>query len=202
MLLNNTVEEFIKYLTITSKSNETIKAYESDLKSFCSFMESKCNCGVYMNEIEMTDIENYLFYLKNKNLQASSRSRNLYTLRSFFNFAYKNKYCNWNTALSIEPIKFQRKERTFLSEEEVMELVSAIDHPVVSVIVTTLFYTGLRISECVHLKVKDVDFQNNIVHVIGGKGNKDRDIPINKNLYPILKSYLENVRVKDSIFFL
>lgn len=201
MLLNVAVDEFIQYLSVTSKSGETIKAYTSDLKAFIIFMERQCNCAVYMNEIEMSDIENYLFYLKKKNLQSASRSRNLYTLRSFFNYCYKNKYCDWNATLSVEPVKVQRKERTFLSEEEVMELVGAIDHPLVSVVVTTLFYTGLRISECVNLQVQHVDFQNKVIHVIKGKGNKDRNVPMNKNLYAILENYSNTIMVKDSKYF-
>jgi integrase/recombinase XerD len=53
-----------------------------------------------------------------------------------------------------------------------------------------MFYTGGRISEILNLKLEDVDLENRVIHIIAGKGNKDRDIPINDKLYKILKNYL------------
>jgi integrase/recombinase XerD len=51
--------------------------------------------------------------------------------------------------------------------------------------------------EIVNLKMEDVDLENRVVHIIEGKGNKDRDIPINDKLYKILKNYLENIRYTE-----
>lgn len=203
MLLHDAIKEFKRYLTITNKSPETICSYSSDLSSFESFMENKYNGPAYLDEIQPMDIEDYLFYLKNKNLQASTRSRNLYTLRSFWNFSYKNKLCNSNVTVAIEPIKVQRKERTYLSSDEVSELVDAIEHPLIKLVVQTLFYTGMRISECLNLKLNNVDLGNNIIHIINGKGSKDRDIPISKHLAPLLKEYLLNERpdINSNYFF-
>lgn len=191
MLLHDAIKEFKRYLKITSRSPETITSYSSDLLSFEEFMENKYNGPVYLDEIESIDIEDYLYHLKNKNLQNSTRSRNLYTLRSFWNFAFKNKLCSWNVAISIEPIKTQQKERTYLTKDEAMELMESIEHPLIKLVVQTLFYTGMRISECLNLKLNDVDIENKVIHVINGKGSKDRDIPINNTLLPLLEEYLE-----------
>ncbi|WP_246615339.1 site-specific tyrosine recombinase/integron integrase [Clostridium thailandense] len=202
MLLQKVIKNFIHYLTITNKSSETIKSYNSDLTTFESFLEQKFNGPAYLKEIQACDIEDYLYYLKQKNLTTSSRSRNLYTLRSLWNFAYKNKLCDWNIAMSVEPIKIQRKERTFLSLEEVTLLIASIEHPLIEVVVQTLFYTGMRISECLNLKLTDVDFDGNIIKILNGKGGKDRNIPINKNLLPILQDYIKNYRLTiDSDYF-
>lgn len=64
----------------------------------------------------------------------------------------------------------------------------------IKLVIKTLYYTGLRINECLSLNVNDVDLQNKIIHVIGGKGNKNRDIPINNNLIPLFENYLANER--------
>lgn len=203
MLLSEVVKEFLYYLTITNKSEETIKAYNFDLTYFSRFLEEKYNCPLYINEIKSVDIEDYLFYLKKRKLATSSRSRNLYTLRSFWNYAYKNKLCEWNIAMAVEPIKVQSKERTFLSTEEVHTLIDAIHHPLLKTVVQTLFYTGMRISECLNLEIKDVDLENKVIHIINGKGAKDRNIPINKNLVCILKHYLKTYRssINGEYFF-
>lgn len=203
MLLKDAIEKFKHYLLVTDKSSETVRSYTVDLTNFEKFLEYKYNCPLYLNEVQVTDIEDYLYYLKTKNLQTASRSRNLYTLRSFWNYAYKNKMCGFNLAMAVEPIKIQKKERTFLSTEEAFQLIDAIDHPLIQLVIKTLYYTGLRISECLNLKVKDVNLENKVIHVISGKGNKDRNIPINQNLLPLFQDYLANERpqVNSSYFF-
>lgn len=202
MLLKDVIEDFLYYLKVTEKSTETQKSYKSDLYSFLAFLEKKYNCPAYIDEINLIDLEEYLFYLKNKNLKPASRSRNLYTLRSIFSYAYKNKLVKWNIANELEPIKLQHKERTFLSKDEVAELAHSIDHPLIHTVVDTLFYTGLRISECLNLKLSDVSFDTNLIHVINGKGGKDRDIPMSDNLVSILTNYLNTTRKNiDSEFF-
>jgi site-specific recombinase XerD len=203
MLLNDAITKFIYHLTITNKSKETIKSYTSDLTAFEHFLELKYNCAVYLNEVENIDIDDYLYKLKIKKLSTASRSRQLYTLRSFWNYLYKNTFCDFNIAMSIEPIKIQRKERGFLSSEEAHSLISAIEHPLVQTVVQTLFYTGLRISECLNLKVEDVDIGNKIIHVINGKGSKNRNIPININLLSILQNYIKvhEHSTKSNYFF-
>lgn len=203
LLLKAAIEKFKKYLITTEKSEETVRSYGIDLSHFEEFLEDKYNCPLYIDEIKVEDIEDFLYYLKKKNLQTATRSRNLYTLRSFWNYAYKSKLCKWNLAMAIEPIKIQKKERTYLSEKEVDTLINAVDHPLIKLVVQTLYYTGLRINECLNLKLNDVDIESKIIHVIGGKGNKNRDIPINKNLLSLLKNYVENGRteIESDYFF-
>lgn len=103
----------------------------------------------------------------------------------------------------MENIKFQQKERNYLTYEEVMELIEAIDHPLIKYIVETLFYTGMRVSECLNLKLEDVDISNNVIHVIEGKGGKNRDIPISKKLNERLTDYLCSYRcnIESDYFF-
>jgi integrase/recombinase XerD len=64
-----------------------------------------------------------------------------------------------------------------------------------------MFYTGGRMSEMVHLKLKHVDFDSRILHIIDGKGRKDRRIPICDKLYDILTHYLSDLRESDSPLF-
>ncbi|MCY6370974.1 site-specific tyrosine recombinase/integron integrase [Clostridium ganghwense] len=203
MLLRDAIKRFKQYLVMTDKSSETIRSYSTDLANFEKFLEHKYNCPLYLNEIQVTDIEDYLYYLKKKNLQTASRSRNLHTLRSFWNYSCKNKLCNFNLAMTVEPIKIQKKERTYLSTEEAFQLIDAIEHPLIKLVIKTLYYTGLRINECLNLNINDVDLENKIIHVIGGKGNKNRDIPINQNLIPLFENYLANERphVNSQYFF-
>lgn len=195
MLLREAIVKYKQYLITMERSRETINAYMSDLCSFEYFLEKKCNCPLYIDEIQAIDIEDYLYWLKEeKKLQAASRSRNLYTLRSFWRYVHNKELCLKNITLTLEPIKLQKKERTYLSHDETVQLITAINHPLIKVVAQTLYYTGMRISECLNLKLSDVDLKNQIIHVVNGKGKKDRNIPISKNLLLIFENYLENLR--------
>lgn len=197
MLLHEAIEKYKQYLITMDKSTETIKGYMSDLYSFEFFLEKKHNCPLYIDEIQTVDIEDYLYWLKDERaLQPASRSRNLYTLRSFWKYIHNKELCPRNIAMSLEPIRLQKKERVYLSADESEEFIEAIDHRLIRIVAKTLYYTGMRISECLNLKVTDVDIENQVIHVINGKGKKDRNIPINKNLLLIFKDYLFNIRPK------
>lgn len=88
-----------------------------------------------------------------------------------------------------------------MSEEEVSQFVAAIQHRLIQLAVQTLYFTGMRISECLHLQVADVDLEGNVIYVVNGKGSKDRKIPINSKLKELLIDYKDNWRVESEFFF-
>ncbi len=194
MLYNQAVDSFINSMKIADRSKATITGYEKELRYFHNFLTVKHNCLVYMEDITLEDIEDYLMDKKEKGHASSSRSRAVYILRSFYNYCCKKDICPKNLPSLLEPVKVKQKEREFITEEEFEQLAEAIKKPVMRTVVQTMFYTGGRISEILNLKLEDVDLENRILHIIEGKGNKDRDLPINDKLHTILANYLENIR--------
>ncbi|SHJ37082.1 Phage integrase family protein [Parasporobacterium paucivorans DSM 15970] len=87
-----------------------------------------------------------------------------------------------------------KKERNYLTEEEVDATIEEIDNNLIRLMATFLFNTGLRISECLNLKMNAVDFKKRIIHVRQGKGKKDRVVPMNNKLYDLLLDYRDNWR--------
>lgn len=194
MLYNQAVKSFTENMKLIDRSPATIRGYRKELEYFNNFLTEKHNCLVYMDDITLEDIEDYLMDKKEKGHKSASRSRALYILRSFYNYCCKKDICTKNLPSLIEPIKVKQKEREYITEEEFEELAKAMDKPVMRTVAQTMFYTGGRVSEILDLELEDVDLENRIVHIIGGKGDKDRDIPINDKLYIILKNYIENIR--------
>ena len=86
----------------------------------------------------------------------------------------------------MEPVKVKQGKR-LLTEEEFEALIEAIRQPVIKTVVQTMFYTGGRVSEIISMKLEDMDLENKVMHIIEGKGGKDRDIPINDKLCNIYK---------------
>ncbi len=197
MLFNEAAESFIRHLELTDKSKNTTRGYKNGLRYFYNFITTKHNGLVYMEDITLEDIEDYMLYRKQRGISTATRRRDIYILRSFYNYCCKKDITSKNLPSRIEPVKVKEKERDFITEEEFEELVDAIRKPVLQAAAQTMFYTGGRISEILNLKLEDVDLENRVIHIIAGKGNKDRDIPINDKLYKILKNYLENIRYTE-----
>ena len=96
--------------------------------------------------------------------------------------AFKKEIIDRNISLSIDFMKMPRKERNYLTEKEVERTIQNIDSRLIKLIAVFLFNTGCRISECLNLKVNDVNFENKTISIIEGKGRKDRMLPMNDRL--------------------
>ncbi|MGG3162161.1 MULTISPECIES: tyrosine-type recombinase/integrase [unclassified Geobacillus] len=204
MLFVEARQKFLVGLVAQDKSQETINGYDKDLGMVQRFLESKYNCQIYLEDIKTQDIEDYLLMLKEeKGYQPASRNRHLNTLRSFYKYATKKGWVKDNPTLPLEQVKVPRKERQYLTEEEFFQLLEVIDHQLIQLVVRFLYFTGLRISECLNLTIDDVNLEEGWIHVRQGKGNKERFVPISSKLKPYLEDYKENWRVEtdSNIFF-
>lgn len=197
MLLTDSIEKFKKYLLLLERSNETIKCYLKDLKYFNQYLLDKYkSISINLNSITSDDVQDFLYYiLSEKHYAPNSRRRSLNSIKSFYNYCMKRKLCSYNITDEIDHIKLWQKERIFLSEDEIIKLLNCIKSPLLKTLISTLYYTGLRISECIHLELDDVDLQNDVIFVKCGKGKKDRNIPISKKLKIILNNYSEFIRI-------
>ena len=202
MLLSEATAKFKIHLINAERSPETVSGYMKDLKYLKMYLQNDFNGAIYLEDITEDHIEGFLAYQKKRGMSAATRSRNLYSVRSLYNFAYRKKICSRNVALSVDPIKLKQKERTYLTGSEQEELINSIDHKLIKIVVITLCNTGLRISECLHLKMEDVDLKTKMINVINGKGGKERKVPINDKLHAVLTAYVANItNIKNSIYF-
>jgi site-specific recombinase XerD len=202
MLFTEAIQQFRNHQMTIERSPQTIRGYKDNLNLFNRYLQNKYNCPMYLEDITKQDVEGYLLFLKvEKEQQPTSRKRVLGSIRSFFNYAYKSEWCAKNVTATLDSIKCPQKERHFLSEEEVNQFIASIKHQLIQLFVQTLYFTGMRISECLHLKVADVDLEKDVIHVVNGKGNKDRRIPINSKLKELLVEYDKNWRIDSEYFF-
>lgn len=200
MLFRDVIKEFIRYLGSIDRSVETITGYSKEMGYFNDYLTTKYNSLVYLRDIDLKDIEDYMIHLKDKGNKSASRSRVIYVLRSFYNYASdRRNLCDTNIAKLIEPVKVKQRESDYLSQEEFNELRDAIENPVIRAVVETIFYSGMRISEATNLKMADVSLENKMIKIKNGKGNKDRDIPISDKLGRILKKYQDEFRANLGI---
>ena len=103
----------------------------------------------------------------------------------------------------VERIRYARHERRLpvvLSVEETIELLRAIDHPRYRVLLTTIYATGLRLSEALSLRAADIDSKRMVVRVRQGKGKKDRYVPLPPALLDLLRKHWRREHLRDLLF--
>lgn len=175
----------------------TLKEYNKDITAFKAFLQNKYTEYFDIRQIKEQDLNDYLPMLTaGKGYKPSSRNRQMNTLRSFFKFCKKKSLVEKNPAEYLQRLKEPPRQAVFLTSKEVGELIPAINHPLIQLVVLTLFYTGLRITECLKLELTDVDFQQNTITVKHGKGDKRRVIPLHSELKIHLQAYIQNWRIK------
>lgn len=194
MLFTEAQKAFEKYMTYQEMSPETVKGYMKDLRTFNRFITDRYNGLVYVEDIIVDDIEDYMYYLVDeRELAPRSRNRYLFSLRSFLNYSEKKGWIERNVAAEVDPVKVMEEKKLALTKEELEELFDVINKPIIRFAVVLMAYSGMRVIEAKGLKLKDIDFEQN-QFLITGKGRRQRFIPIAKYLKPHLDDYLKNVR--------
>lgn len=195
------MREFIEYLkTVRNYSDNTIKNYEIDLDEYKFFLDHK---GIINYDVDYKIIREYVEYLNKLNYKTTTISRRISAIRSFYKFLYKKKRIKSNPMVLISNPKKEKLLPKFLYVNEVEELLNKIDDTIQGIrdhiVIELLYSTGIRVSELVNIKIKDIDFNNRIIRILG-KGKKERIVIYGHVCEDILNKYLNNSRnlIKDS----
>lgn len=202
MLLKKSIQEYENYLKNTGKSPKTIKGYTYELTAFNDYLVKKSNMPATVEDMTSKIINDYILYLlTDKNYAPGSRRRIVIILKAYFTYAYSENITKDKLSDKILSVKTPKKERKYLTAEEVKEFLFNVENRLIRLAIESLYFTGMRISECCNLKMEDVDMRNRIIHVVNGKGGKDRPIPICNKLYDLFTDYISNWRIESELFF-
>jgi site-specific recombinase XerD len=199
------LELYLNFLKEQGKSVHTIKAYLTDVEIFYQDNKIEINSPVVSSDIRRW-IDDMLDPSNGESLSVSTINRRLNSLRSFYNWAVKEKFILMNPIDDIRDLRTADEEHEnimWLTEEEFENLLERIrKSPVKSrgvnqeekyrrdrAIVYLLTYAGLRVEELSNLKIHDMDFEMRKIRVIG-KGKKVRTIPMSTLLFHELKEWL------------
>jgi len=175
------IKKFRNELNIEGYSNNTIEIYSLYLSLFERYTKKD------IKSIKTEDIVNYLSYLKSEK-NVSSATLNL--VLSIFKHFY-NDFLKINLDLGVKLPKKAKKIPIVLTTKEIKDLIKATKNIRNKLIIEFIFSTGVRISECMNMKIQDLDFSENTGRVVSGKGNKDRIIILSKRWISDYKKYLE-----------
>ena len=173
-------------LKIRGFSNRTVENYLFHNKKFLDFTKKE------PKDVNEDDAKRYIAYLMSeRKLKPSSVNLVLSSLKFFYNDIVKNSAFN-----AVKAPKLEKKLPTVLTKEEIKKLLTAAENPKHRLLIEFLYSSGLRVSECVSLKIDDLDLSEKMGKIRHGKGNKERYIILSDNLIQHLNDYMG--KKKDS----
>lgn len=195
------MREFIEYLKIVKNySDNTVRNYEIDLDEYKVFLDHK---GITDYDVDYKIVREYVEYLNKLKYKTTTISRRISALRSFYKFLYKKKKIHSNPMPLISNPKKEKILPKFLYINEIEELLGEPDDTVQGIrdhaIIEILYSTGIRVSELVNIKIRDIDFSNRTIRILG-KGSKERIVIYGHVCAKVLDNYLNNSRklIKNS----
>ena len=186
------INDFLEYLTVIKKhSDNTINSYRIDLIEFYEINNNLLN-------VSEDDVFRYLKYLYDRDLNRNSISRKLSSIRTFYNYLVNNDLVKVNYFSDISNPKKNKNLPHYLKDDEINKLFSIPDASTALgqrnlLIIEMLYATGVRVSELVNIKLKDIDIYNDSIK-IRGKGNKERIVFFGSFCKSALEIYLDEDR--------
>jgi len=176
-----------KKLVIRNYSRQTIDSYLSAINMFANWLIDHS-----IKSMDENVLEKYLVEYK----QAHSLSAMKQTVAAL-KFMFRDVL--HKPVPEVLNIRFRREagNPVVLSEKEVVRILAAVRNLKHKVILMILYSGGLRLSELLNLKVKDVDFDRDLICIKQGKGKKDRQTLLAESLKPVLQAYLHRYRPEN-----
>ncbi len=199
---NRLVVEFIHYLRdVRRYSERTVRSYEADLRQFVEFLVDYLGVEELDSSVfESSDAVKAFVSKLHGEVKSSSISRKLSALRMFYRFHVRRGNLEKNPVSSIRSPSVRKKIPSFLSLDEIESLLtvtggddfaSARDRAILEL----LYSSGLRVSELVSLKVRDVIDGAGVLRVLG-KGKKERLVPVGNKALEAIERYLNSRRAR------
>ena len=192
---NNLVENFLDFLQNDKKlSDNTLQSYNRDIKLYGNYLDAN---GFKATDTTEDSLKEYFDVLKKEGKADSTISRNLASLRSFYQYLYKNNVVSEDPTTNLESPKITRKPPKILSTEQVelllnqpkcVDLKGYRDKAMLELV----YATGIRVTELISLNVEDIDLESNTIRT--STRGKERIIPIGSLANSALSEYLTKAR--------
>ncbi len=192
--MDTLIDHFTHFLAVEKGlAANTLESYQRDLVAYAAYLREQ---GVTdIQETTRSHIVGYLTMLQEKGRATATLSRNMASIRAFYQFLVRDKYLDKDPSIHLETPKIEKRLPKVLSVEEVERLLDgpAMNHPIGirdKAMLELLYATGIRVSELVHLNIGDVNLEMGFLKCMG-KGSKERIIPLGKIAIDVVRRYIE-----------
>jgi integrase/recombinase XerD len=185
--------EYIEKMVLKRYSDSTKRTYNTAFGDFINYYKTRP-----LEEITEQEIKDYMLYLVEKRKVSASFQNQVINAIKFY----------YEKVLGREKIPYIYLERpkkesflpSVLSEEEVMRIINRVNNLKHKCILLTIYSAGLRISELINLKIRELDVDRSFIIIKGAKGKKDRRSILSEKLKKYLTEYIAEYRPKQWLF--
>lgn len=199
----NCIVQFRSYLKLErSLSNNSITAYETDIRKFVTYLEI-AKLQVTPLNVTLQNLKDFIQWINELGLNARSQARIISGLKAFFKYLILEDIIETDPSNLLESPRLGRKLPEVLSLVEIDRIIAAIDLSKPEgqrnkAIIETLYSCGLRVSELINLKISNLYFDDGFIRVVG-KGNKERLVPIGNKAMKEIRYYFQDRNVLSQI---
>ena len=189
------IKLFLKFIETEKKlSSNTLQSYNRDLQQFREYLS---DVEVRYTHVHEEHIKNYISELENMGKKSSTISRNIASIRSFFQFLVRKGKISKDPTEKIQSPKIEKRVPSVLTAKEVellLEQPKDIDLKGTrdKAMLEFAYATGMRVTEIISLNVEDINLEEE--YVICKNGARERTIPLGKICKKALQEYLEDAR--------
>ena len=192
------IAAFKTYLRLEkSLSTNSIDAYVHDIEKLVQFLDYT-NVGLGATQLKTEHLRNFLKWVNELGMSATSQARILSGLHSFYKYLLLENLIHTDPTELVDAPRIGRKLPDTLSKEDVEILLEGVDRSTPEgernrAMLETIYSCGLRVSELVNLKISDIFPKEAYIRIIG-KGNKERLVPIGRTALKHIELYKQSVR--------
>lgn len=190
------ITEFLNYLKNEKRySAHTLTAYRKDLEQFSNFLDQIYDHSNLL-KVKAEMLRAWVVEMLDEGVTARSVNRKISTLKSFYRYHFNQGKIKTLPTAKLQSPKSKQSLPAFLRESEMEELLEGLHFTEDfsgtrdRLLVELLYASGMRLSEMIGIKVNDLDLNEGVVKVLG-KRNKERRIPLHKEVLELIRRYLE-----------
>jgi integrase/recombinase XerD len=189
------LNEYIQYIkSIRKLTDNTVNSYFIDIKKYLTYIKNK---NIDLFDSTENDIISYIIELEKADVSTSTISRNISSIKSFYEYLFLNRYIKVNISKNIKKPKIEKKEIDILTKEEIEAL---LDFPSLDnikdirdkAIFEVLYGTGMKVTELIELDIDDVNIEFD--YICCKLGKNPRVIPLAKTTSKYIDKYLTESR--------
>jgi site-specific recombinase XerD len=184
-------DQMLRLMELKNFSQRTISCYMMYMKEYVGYHKKS------PDKMGEEEILKYLCYLKDEKKTSWSGVNIAYSALKLFYESVLGR--RWDVKRIPRP-KLDKMLPAVLSRQEVKRIIEATENRKHRIALMTTYSAGLRISETSHLRVRDIDSELMQIHIVRGKGNKDRYSILSKKLLEELRKYYRSEKPKEWLF--
>ncbi|HLD52072.1 MAG TPA: site-specific integrase [Sediminibacterium sp.] len=186
------LEAMRNMLILKGYSNNTIRNYLFEFQSLLRLLKDNS-----INNLSKAHIQSYLLWLlKEKGCSETKVHSAVNAIKFYFEHVLGREKEFYDLPRPKKPFKLP----SILAEEEVVEIIKNIQNIKHKTMIMAAYSAGLRVSEIVSLKIKNIDNKRMMIHIQGAKGKKDRMVPLSNVLLTMLRKYYKEYHPKEYLF--